>query len=114
MPNNNRNNNDEAAQQLLGSRDILVIGLRLLYTEKRINNVEGDPITSKTNQQQFKDHYGAQPHVISHLWHDLLKTRNTPDGHDGNAKLDVVEFLESLHFLYRYRREVVLAETHTG
>lgn len=98
----NQNNDNNAP---LGPNQILRYGLELMYSERRILMVEGDPWTSKTNMKRFKDHYGASHFLVANLWGDLLTTNHLPAGHDPNARLSIHNLLEALHFLYRYKRE---------
>ena len=92
------------------AHDMLMTGLRIMYTEKRINNVNGNPHESKTNNQRFKDHYGASCYVMADIWRDmqifsfdLLPCPENPIIHP--KKLAIEYFLEAAHFLYRYKRE---------
>ena len=82
--------------------EVLELGLKLVFTEGRINRVQGDPYTSNTNWQRFKDHYGASHIVVAKIWEDL-QTTNIPE-----ARIKVLKFnyfLEALNFNYRYKRE---------
>ena len=91
---------------VMSADDILLAGLSLAFTQKRINNVNGDPKLSKTNIQRFKDHFGARPHVVSQIWQDLLATAPPiPEERDPNLELSIKYVLESLNFLYRCKRE---------
>ena len=84
------------------TREVLREGLELVYSEKRILRVEGDPYSSKTNVQRFKDHYGANPVVVAHMWGDL-QTNSIPKGRINVLKFNY--FLIAMNFLYRYHRE---------
>ena len=53
------------------STDVLREGLGLVYSNTKINRVVGNPYTSSTNIQRFKDHFGANPVVIAKIWEDL-------------------------------------------
>ena len=101
---NNVDNGRNAPSQhvIYTSREVLLKGLELVYSEERIIRVHGDPGESKTNVQRFKDHYGANPVVVATIWEDL-QTTNIP-----RARITVLKFeafLEALNFLYRYKRE---------
>jgi len=81
--------------------EMLAAGLELVYTDQKINRVKGDPYSSKTNVQRFKDHYGANPVAVARIWEDLQTTTVTA------ARIKVLKlpaFLESLNFLYQYKR----------
>ena len=82
--------------------EVMMAGLRLVYSEKRIFNVRGPVLASKTNEQRFKDHYGANPVVVAHIWGDL-QTTNIPKARIKWLKFDM--FLMALNFNYRYHRE---------
>ena len=47
------------------STDALRDGLELVCSNTKINRVVGNPCTSSTNMQRFKDHFGANPVVIA-------------------------------------------------
>ena len=79
-------------------------GLDLVFTQQRINRVKGDPALSKTNEQRFKDHYGASHFVAANIWEDLQRT-NIPEARVSSKTLSIDYFLEALNFLYRYKRE---------
>lgn len=84
------------------SRDVLLTGLKLVYSEARIYRVKDDPGESKTNAQRFKDHFGASHIVVALIWKDLQTTSLR------RARIKVLKFdafLEALNFLYRYKRE---------
>ena len=83
-------------------REILQAGLLLVYTEQRILRVQGDPYTSKTNLQQFKDHYGANPIVVAIIW-DELQTTTIAEARIKVLKLD--SFLEALNFLIIWEKQ---------
>jgi len=102
---NNNNDNDDNTG-LLTPNEILMSGLRLIYTEHRINNVRGDPVVSIRNIQRFKDHFGAKPLVIATLWEDLIGN-DVPETliAEHPRELSIDGLLEALHFLYRYRTE---------
>ena len=61
-------NRDAPPLNVLLPSEMMKIGLELVYTQKRIMRVEGDPYTSQTNVQRFKDHFGANPVVVSKIW----------------------------------------------
>ena len=73
-----------------------------MFSDKRILRVKGDPYTSQTNVQRFKDHYGANPVVVAHIWGDL-QTTSIPKARITVLNFDM--FLMALNFLYRYHRE---------
>ena len=78
-------------------------GLKLVYSQERIFRVWGNAVTSKTNVQRFKDHYGVNPVIAAQVWRDLQTTTIN------RARLRVLKldnFLETLHFLFWYKREV--------
>lgn len=82
--------------------EVLKAGLDLIFSAAKIARVKGDPHTSKTNIQRFKDHCGANPAIISLIWSELQTTSHSA------ARIKVLKFdhfLESLNFLYRYHRE---------
>jgi len=81
---------------------VLKAGLDLVYTEKKTHKVKGDPLTSHTNIQRFKDHCGANPAVVSQIWEDL-QTTTVPEARI--KVLDFSYFLEALNFLCRCHRE---------
>ena len=90
------------AVTLYTSREMLMIGLELVYTRKRIHNVKGDAGSSKTNVQRFKNHYRGNPVVVAKIWEDLQVTTIQ------RARirvLKVVSFFEALNFLYWYKCE---------
>jgi len=89
----------------LGPNEILRCGLELMCSEKKILRVDGDPWTSKTNVQRFKDHCGASHCVAAHIWKDLHAVNQVPEGHSPNAKLSIHWCLEALRFLCRCKRE---------
>jgi len=93
-----------ANYDILTAEEILLAGLQIMYTAKRIYGVKGDPLGSTTNAQRFKDHYGASHVVIEIIWTDLQMT-NVPEGLTPPRNHSIHSFLESLHFLYRYKRE---------
>jgi len=95
----NNNNNNE----ILTPDEILMRGLRLMFTEQRINNVNGDPRVSVRNMQRFKDHCGAKPLVAAKLWEDLIAADLAED--EQPSRLSVDGLLEALHFLCRHRTE---------
>lgn len=97
--------NDPQWHQLT-PREVLEIGLKMMYETRRINNVEGDPWTSTTNSRRFKAHCGANCVVVSVTWRDLHTTESLPDGHDKNAKLSITELLKTFNFLHRCHREL--------
>jgi len=82
--------------------EMLKAGLELLCSDGRINRVQGDPHTSKTNIQRFKDHCGANHIVVAKIWEDL-QTTAIPEARIRVLKIDA--FLESLNFNYRCHRE---------
>jgi hypothetical protein len=84
--------------------EILLQGLDIFFTKEISNRVAGDPLSSETNTQRFKDHYGCNSLVVAQIWEDLQITENS------EARLiaepnDIRTLLESLHFLYRYKTE---------
>lgn len=87
---------------LLSSREVLMHGVQLVYSQARIYRVRGDPSASKTNMQRFKDHFGANSVVVAKLWEEL-QTTNLPRARVMVLKFDA--FLEALNFVYRYKRE---------
>ena len=82
--------------------EMMMIGLNLVYSSKRINRVHGDAETSKTNIQHFKDHFGANPSVAAMIWSNL-QTTASEWARMRVLKLDA--YLELLNFLYRYHHE---------
>jgi len=105
----NENSNNNEVLNRLSSREVLMAGLELIFTQRRIFRVmSDDPWSSRTNLVQFKLHYGANPVVVAKIWEDLQTTTveaariNNPHMLSMNA---FNAFLESLNFLYRYRRE---------
>ena len=90
------------ALSVLSAKEVLKRGLELLFKEGRIHRVTGDPYTSATNIQRFKNHFGANPAVVALIWADLQTTVIA------KARITVFKFdmfLMALHFLYRYHRE---------
>lgn len=84
------------------SAQMLMIGLHLVHTSKRIFRVQGDAVTSNTNVQRFKDHCGTNPAVIALTWTESQTTELE------RARIrvsKVVSFLEALNFLCRHKRE---------
>jgi len=88
---------------LLTPAEALLQGLQLVYTERKICRVEGDPSVSQTNIQRFKDHCGANPVVIAKSWEDLQTT--TIDEASRLRVLKFDAFLEALNWLYQCHRE---------
>ena len=62
------------ALSVLSAKEVLKRGLELLFKEGRIHRVTGDPYTSATNIQRFKNHFGANPAVVALIWADLQTT----------------------------------------
>jgi hypothetical protein len=84
--------------------EILLQGLDIFFTKEISNRVAGDPLSSETNTQRFKDHYGCNSLVVAQIWEDLQIKENS------EARLiaepnDIRTLLESFHFLYRYKTE---------
>lgn len=105
MANNNIAPNREI--EIITAEEILMAGLRLIFTEERIMRVKnGDPATSEQNKKRFKAHFGASCYVIAALWEALQTTSNIPIDQEPNAKLSLSLLLQTLHFLYRYPTEV--------
>jgi len=81
--------------------EILEAGLEEAgYTKKRITRVK----KKETNEQRFKDHYGANPVVCAQILEDLQRTKN-PAARVDPHKLRLKEFLRAVHFLKRYPTE---------
>lgn len=89
---------------VLTANEVLKVGLELVHANERIHNVKGDPWTSKTNQQRFKDHHGASHTVVSCIWEDLQTANFTPPDVPQHTAC-IKSLLESLSFLCRYKRE---------
>jgi len=66
---------------VLKDDEILKVGLELLHSTDRINNVKADdPWVSKTNQQHFKDHCGSGHIVAAQIWMNTDAAEFVPDG----------------------------------
>jgi hypothetical protein len=55
-------------------------------------------------QDNFRLHFGSQPHVIEKIWDDLLKTTNPAAQVDEESR-DPVKFLMAHYFLHMYPKE---------
>jgi len=89
---------------VLTANEVLKVGLELVHTNERIHKVKGDPWTPKTNHKRFKGHCGTSHVVVSSLWGDLQTTNFVPP--DVPPQGECIESpLESLNFIYRYKRE---------
>jgi hypothetical protein len=81
----------------LTANDILIAGLKLLFTHKRINRVDGEVLHSSTNTQRFKVHYGINQFVVAELWKDLHATNNMPEDHHNDGVT-----LNIIHLNYKF------------
>lgn len=90
---------------MLTANEILNVGLEMMRSTERIHNTKGDPWTSKTNQQRFKDHFGANHIVASCVWEDLETTNFIPEGLEPPRKPCIKSLLKSLNFVYRCKRK---------
>lgn len=84
------------------SSEMLRIGLLLLrFTEAQVDNWK-----LETSKEKFRNHFGANPHVIARIWEDLQTTDIQEARLGVGTKFRSVDnFLIALHFLKRYNTE---------
>ena len=86
---------------ILTEDEMLLAGMKALkWTDDELSRG-----SKETNNNRFRGHYGADPHVIAALWVDLqttsiIKARLDP------AKRDINGLFVALHFLKRYPKEI--------
>ena len=82
-------------------RQILKTGLELMgWASRRVTRAK-----DATNQRRFRTHFGCHPKVLAQLYEDLQTTTIDAALFD-SSKIDVVDFLATIHFLKRYPTEI--------
>ena len=91
---------------ILTPTEIMMRGLEIArYTEERIHRVKGNPHSSTTNIDRFKDQFGAKPTVVAQLWEDLQRIAPMDERIIG-AKMKTFDYLlRAMYFLRHYNTE---------
>lgn len=86
---------------ILTEDEMLTEGLNALgWDEEKLKRNQ-----TKTLNEKFRAHFGANPHVVAQLWEDLITTDNAKARVDP-VKNPIKQFFVALHFLKRYQTEI--------
>lgn len=97
---------------VLTASEIMMLGLNdVNFTKARVNRVKGNPATSKTNVDRFRNHYGVNPVVVAALWEDLQSTTILESRWEVKKKGEISQLFECLHFLKAYKTESNMEST---
>lgn len=92
---------------VLTAAEILLLGLKQVnFTDERVNRVQGNPSTSKTNIDRFKGHFGCNHVVVAALWEDLQVTDLPQAKWKVKDADNIMHLFEALHFLKSYKTEL--------